>query len=160
MTMRRSEAGFTLVEVMVALMIVATSIAALQSISSASLRAAVETNHLRVAKMLLRAKAEEIAAGAETGAGGDFEEQGFHGYAWAASEQQLQAGEEESVRSVEVTVRYPTRTGGGGYATMGWGDAGGYVGPNDVGISGDAPGTVRLTVYLDPADAKLEPPQP
>ena len=146
--MRRGERGFTLIEVMVALMIVATTCAALQGISSASMRAAFETNHIRVAKMLLRAKAEEIAAGVETGQGGTFEEQGFRGYAWVAQEQQLQAGQEESVRAIQVVLNYPTQSAGSSAAS--------YFADTTIG---DAPGTMTVTIFLDPVDAQLAPPK-
>jgi type II secretion system protein I len=143
----RGEGGFTLVEVMVALMIVATTCAILQSVSSKTMRSAIETNHLRVAKMLLRAKAEEIAAGAEQSAGGTFDEQGFRGYSWSMMQQALQADDDEVVLQVDLIVRYPTRSSD----TL----ADASVDPT----SGDGPGRVHVSLFLDPPDAKLEPPQ-
>jgi prepilin-type N-terminal cleavage/methylation domain-containing protein len=150
---RSGERGFTLVEILVALLIVATTIATLQVVSSATLRGAVETNRIRIAKMLLRQKAEEIAAGVEQGAGGSFE--GFPGYEWEASEQETpvtpesagtQGGQPvmpESVRTVTVLVRYPTAEGGD---------------PADVPENEDGPGQVRVTTLLDPLNAELKPP--
>jgi type II secretion system protein I len=144
---RPGEAGFTLVEVMVALLIVATSIAALQAISNATLRSAVETNSLRIAKMLLRGKAEEVAAGVETGSGGSFDDQGFAGYTWDVAQATLQAGEEETVVQVTVSVHYPTLRGEDA-ATVATAEG-----------TEDGPGVIRVTTFIDPPDAKLEPPQ-
>jgi prepilin-type N-terminal cleavage/methylation domain-containing protein len=135
------ERGFTLLEVLLALLITATAIAMLQAISNGSLKDAAETGKVRVAKMLLRSKLEEILAGIETGTGGEFE--GYPGYSWEAREEELQAGEQESVRAIEVTIRYPTLRGAG----------------NAVEGDLDGPGTIRAAVYVDPPGAKLEPPK-
>jgi hypothetical protein len=132
-----------LLEVLLALLIAAGSIALLQAIGNASLKSAVETGRLRVAKMLLRSKAEEIISGIETGTGGFFEGYG-EGYSWETREDMLQAGEQERVRAIEVTVRYPTVREADSY---------------DVVEGADGPGVIRLTIYVDPPDAKLEPPK-
>lgn len=150
---RAIAAGFTLVEVLVALMIVATTVAALQTVSNATLKSAVETNRIRIAKMLLRYKAEEIVAGVEQGSGGTFD--GFPGYEWSVTEQEVPVtdasasggtgGSQESVRSVEVSVTMPSF----GTTTTDPGDA----------RSADGPGRMSLATLLDPPDAKLQPPK-
>ncbi len=142
MSGRGRSRGFTLLEILLAVLIVASAIVALQAIGNAALRTSVETGKVRIAKTLLRAKAEEIAAGIETGTGGPFE--GFPGYSWEVREQMLQAGEQETVRAIEVTVRYPTLRE----------DAAALE------IEGqDSPGVMRAAIYLDPPDAKLDPPR-
>ncbi|RME76952.1 MAG: type II secretion system protein, partial [Planctomycetota bacterium] len=82
---RGAQAGLTLIELLVTLAIVAGAIAALQYSASQAYRSAVETNHIRIAKMLLRTKAEEVFAGVETGTGGGFE--GYpEAFSWSVSE--------------------------------------------------------------------------
>jgi prepilin-type N-terminal cleavage/methylation domain-containing protein len=149
---RGSASGFTLVEVLVALLIVATTIAALQMVSSGTLKSAVETNRLRVAKMLLRLKAEEVISGVEAGTTGGFD--GFPGYEWEAVQQVTSVtpddgsgAQPESVVTVTITVHMPTMTP----------DADAVVN-QDVASTEDGPGVVRLTVLVDPPDAELKAP--
>lgn len=142
----RRQQGFTLVEVLVALMIVATTIGALQLVAGRALKSAAETNKVRVAKMLLLAKAEEVVAGIEEGTGGEFE--GYPGFSWDVYDQLVPLEDvEEQVRSVTVSVRYPTLVSR----------------PEDDfedldGVQRDAAGQLRVTVLVDPPDAELKPP--
>jgi len=149
---RRGERGFTLVEVLVAVLIVATTISVLQTISGATLKTAVETNRIRIAKMLLRQKAEEIAAGVETSSGGGFD--GFPGYEWESSDVETpvttddgSGNQPEAVRTITVTVRMPSLA----------------ASPDefqpDPNSTEDGPGVMRVTTLLDPVNAQLQPPQ-
>lgn len=140
------EGGFTLIEIMVCVMIVATAITALQLTASDALKSAVETNRIRAAKMLLLKKAEEVVAGVEEGQSGSFE--GYPGYQWEVADQELTLEEvEESVRSVTITVRYPTLARSS----------------QDVELDSafddvlDGPGRTSVTILLDPEDAELKP---
>jgi type II secretory pathway pseudopilin PulG len=145
-----SEAGFTIVEVLVALFIVATTIAALQTIASATLKSSVETNRTRIAKMLLRQKAEEIYFGLETSSGGTFE--GFPGYSWEKVEQEIPLTDNpvDGVIHVGVKVKMPTLA-----VTRDEGE----VAPepaNPYGPQDDPPDEVRIEFYIDPPTAQLQ----
>ncbi len=146
-----AERGLTLIELLVTLVIVATAIAAQQYSASRANRLAVETNHLRVAKMLLRKKAEEVYAGIETGSGGGFE--GYpEAFSWSVTEQlvPLDPGGETpqaEVRLVVVEVRYPSLAAARAQAQ----------GLADEGVAeegGDGPGRIRVTMLLDPPEAQ------
>jgi len=135
-----TEAGFTLVEVLAALLIVATTVAVLQAVSNATARSAVDTNRLRTARMLLRERAEAVALGIETGSGGPIE--GYPGYSFEVSEIEAPVAGEETVRQVTVTVRYPS------FGTPERGPTGPAVAEGE-----DEPGSVRVTTLLDPPEA-------
>lgn len=138
------EGGFTLIEVLVALFIVATALAALQLVTTGTMGAAVDANRLRVAKMLLRQKAEEVALRVEAGTAGSFD--GYPGYRWEVSEVEHSVSDDPpaAVRSVTVAVYLDSPSG----QTM---DA-----PPDEGQ--DGPNVVRVFTLLDPPDAELKPP--
>lgn len=151
----RGESGFTLMEVLVALLIVATTVAVLQDVSSATLKDAIETNRVRVAKMLLKTKLEEIEKGIETATSGDFRAYygtSYPGYEWEMAEASQPVGKEEAVRAIMVTVRYPTLLDPNAYREENF-----YEDPTMADIS-DLPGMMRATLYVDPPEAKLEPP--
>ena len=140
---RPHQRGFTLIEVLVALFIAATAIAALQSVANETVKASVETNRVRIAKMLLRLKAEEFAAGVEQATSGTFE--GFPNYEWEVTNDQVIPVTEvppESVRFVKVIVRHPTFHAG--YDPTGFPD------------SQDPPGIVSVTILMDPPTAELK----
>ena len=143
----KDQAGFTLVEIMMALMIVATSIAALMIVSTRSLNRAGDTNFLRVAKMLLRAKMGEIIAGTETNDSGSFDDQGFVGYRWEKAQVELMAGDAEKVIQITVGVHHPSMASDDEIQQSGLG--------TDATV--DGPNIVRATTYIDPPDAKLVP---
>ncbi len=137
----RREGGFTLLELVVALAIAATTVTMLQVIANSAYRSAGDTSLKRRAKIMLREKAEAIATGAETGTSGEFDGDN-EGFRWESSEQTLEvttrSGAVVSVPKLTVSVRYPSREG----------DSGPHAGG---GSTGDPPGTVRVTVLLDPS---------
>ncbi|MFC1707758.1 prepilin-type N-terminal cleavage/methylation domain-containing protein [Planctomycetota bacterium] len=138
--------GFTLVEVLLAMVIMAFAISALQITANGALKSTVETNRQRVAKMLLLKKAEEVIAGLEEGSGGGFE--GYPGYEWTVAETAVPIGEtEESVLQITVGVTYPTLSSGGG----------GGLDDFESDQPRDGPGQIRITVLIDPPDAELQP---
>jgi prepilin-type N-terminal cleavage/methylation domain-containing protein len=144
-TNRRSgEAGFTLIETMVALFILTIAITSMQLVADSALKLSVDTNLRRIAKILLAKKTEEVAAGIEEGSGGSFE--GYPNMSWSVGEQSLPIGEtEETMRLVTVSVNYPTMK-----------DQRDDIDPFEQ--VEDAPGIMRTTLILDPEDAVLNPP--
>ncbi|GIW71537.1 MAG: hypothetical protein KatS3mg102_1079 [Planctomycetota bacterium] len=152
--MQRSQGGFSLIEVLVALMIVATAIASMQAIASSALQAGVEANQLRIAKRLLRQKAEEVYAGLETGHAGTFEgyPETFH---WSVSEQLVPVtgdpggqGPVESVRLVTVELRYPVLRAADSVDPDLLAARFGDLDPAVL----DRPGQMRVTMLLDPPE--------
>ncbi len=160
----RREGGFSLLEVLLALLIVGTTLAALQYQSTESMDAAIEASKLRVAKMLLRQKAEEVAAGIEPGTVGTFD--GYQGYEWEVTETEVPvtaatdaaaatgtgagtaaaaAAQPESVRSVTVAVKIVDQAARDDMS-------------RDYGEGEDRMGVVRVTILLDPTNAELQPP--
>ncbi|MHC4830424.1 MAG: type IV pilus modification PilV family protein [Planctomycetota bacterium] len=141
---RTGEAGFTLIETMVALFILTLAITSMQLVADAALELSVDTNRRRIAKILLARKTEEVAAGIEEGSGGSFE--GYPNMSWSVGEQTIPIGEtEETMRLVTVSVRYPTMK-----------DRSDDRDPFEE--VEDAPGIMRTTLILDPEDAVLNPP--
>lgn len=106
----RASRGFTLLEVVLAVTIVATALLTLQATVSGSVNTAGASINRRAAREACRAKLEEVLAGI-TGpdGGGDFEE--LPGFKWTASteERQVGAGEQkaEVLRIVKVEVEFP-----------------------------------------------------
>jgi prepilin-type N-terminal cleavage/methylation domain-containing protein len=161
-----AQAGFTLVEVLVALLIVATTIATLQTVSNATLRLAVETNRLRIAKMLLRAKAEEVCSGVEQGTGGTFD--GFPGYEWSVAATEVPIDTSGGTGSSTGSSTGPSTGGGGSGAqpesviavtiSVSMPSFSGSTDPSLTEANGDPPGIVAVRTYPPPPDAKLQPP--
>ncbi len=149
MSARAGERGFTLVEVLMAMMIVATTIAGLMYRVDASLSTAGDTNFLRIAKMLLRAKMGEVIAGVEAGTNGSFEDQGFPAYTWDVVVQPVQVSQDESALQVTVSVHHPTM-GADEQQDANAGASG--------DLMSDGPTVVRATTLIDPPDAQLLPP--
>jgi prepilin-type N-terminal cleavage/methylation domain-containing protein len=146
---RARQQGLTLIELLITLGIVAGAIAGLQYSASRANRMAVETNHVRIAKMLLKKKAEEVFAGVETSSGGSFE--GYpEAFTWSASETTVPldtSGENQTavVRLVTVEVRYPTLAAD---EQRDLSDLPLELDPSAV----DAPGQMRVTMLLDPPE--------
>jgi len=139
---RCGEAGFTLLEVMVAVAILAGTIAILQTVASHATRRADNASTLTIAKMLARERLGAVVSGVETGTGGQFED--YPAFSWeAATAEQTIAGEQTAIL-VTVTVRYPTAQG----------DSSFYI--FDTGGTGaeDSPGIIRITTLIEPPDAR------
>lgn len=149
-TVARAERGFTLMEVLVALLIVAMAVSLMQSMASDGIDLAIETNHKRVAKMLLHQKAEEVIVDYETSTSGSFD--GYPGYEWLVSTTDVPVGEEgeASIRLVTVSVRYPSLYGSDETELE--------LTLDDEGNTtvGDGPGILRVTTYLDPLEEEAQ----
>ncbi len=113
----RRAAGFTLMEVVFAVAIVATALIALQAAVAGSIQAAGSSVNRRAAREECRAKLEEILAGVSSpDGGGDFEDR--PGFRWSARTEELTVGMPEKasevVTVVVLEVQFPTFSGGGG----------------------------------------------
>ncbi len=94
--------GFTLLEVLAALLIAAVAITYLIQSETASLRMANMTRDLRHATLLGNAKLQELAAGLENRTAGEFEER--DGWAWGISREQVPEG--FGTERIVLTVHY------------------------------------------------------
>jgi prepilin-type N-terminal cleavage/methylation domain-containing protein len=99
---RSNAHGFTLLEVLAALLIAAVSVTYLIQSETASLRMANGTRDLRDATLLGQAKLQELAAGLETGAAGDFEER--QDWTWEALRETVPEG--FGTQKIVLTVHY------------------------------------------------------
>jgi type II secretion system protein I len=138
-----SERGFTLLEVLVAVAILAATVAVLQIVSAQTVRAASEVGTKLIAKTLVREKMESVAAGIETGSGGSFE--AYPEFSWERTEEVRTIAGEQTAILVTVSVRYPTRKADGAVSFF---DSGG------AGDGEDPPGIVRLTTLIEPPEVK------
>jgi type II secretory pathway pseudopilin PulG len=145
--------AFTLLEVVLAVTIVATALLTLQATVSGSVNTAGASINRRAAREACRAKLEEILAGITGPDGaGDFEE--LPGFKWSASteEKQVGAGETKSevLRVVKVEVKFPDEQPRGG-------DADTKAGAS---MDGAAEGTVTLSAILEtPPQQQAAPPR-
>jgi len=103
---RRIEAGFTLLEVLAALLIGAVALTYLISSETESIRRSSSTRDLREATTLAKGKLMEIVAGAESADSGDFE--GRPGWSWEIAREP--APDAFGLEKVILTVRYLSRT--------------------------------------------------
>jgi len=101
-----SQAGFTLIEVLAALLISAVALTYLLQSETASVRMASRTQELRQATILGSAKLQELIAGVETADSGDFEAR--EGWSWEAGRESFEGG--FGTERVVLTVYY-TSTG-------------------------------------------------
>lgn len=106
----RTNRGFTLMEVVFAVAIVATALAALQATVAGSIQSAGSTVNRRAAREECRAKLEEILAGSESpDGGGEFEDR--PGFRWSARSEEVTVGmpdkASEVVKIVVVEVTFP-----------------------------------------------------
>ncbi|MCO5166163.1 MAG: type II secretion system GspH family protein [Planctomycetes bacterium] len=111
--------GFTLMEVVFAVAIVATALVALQATVAGSIQSAGTSVNRRAAREVCRAKLEEILAGAESpDGGGELEDR--PGFRWSARSEELAVGMPERatevVTVVVVEVTFPVFSDAGGAA--------------------------------------------
>lgn len=106
---RRTVAGFTMLEVLAALLIAATAVVYVVASETRSIRTAAETKLYRAASMLAEQKMAEISSGVETGVSGAFED--MSGFRWEVSSMPWEGGGD--LRVVVVVVAYPTPDGPG-----------------------------------------------
>ena len=100
------QAGQTLMEVLVTLVIVAVGLGYLQVVASKALDRGLDTASGRVAQMLARMKMEEIILDPESSElSGEFED--YPGYRYQAAMEEEELTEELVVTRLTLTVRYP-----------------------------------------------------
>jgi type II secretory pathway pseudopilin PulG len=108
MALRRG--GFTLLEVVFAVGIIATALLALMAGVSGSISSAGASINRRAAREVCRAKLEEILAGSE-GAEGAGEVEDYPGFRWSSRTDELKIGvadrSTETVKVVTVEVTFP-----------------------------------------------------
>lgn len=118
--------GFTLLEVVFAVAIVATSLLALQAAIAGSVQTATDTVNRRAARGLARSKMEEVLTGLVDAEGsGTFSEEGYDAFSWESRAEEMGVGgaagdaePSEKVRKVTLTVSFPSDEGDGGRATL------------------------------------------
>ncbi len=98
----RTARGFTLLEVLAALLIAAVAITYLLESQIASIRLASATRELREATVLAKAKMQELAAGIESAETGVFEER--ERWAWEARREEVP--EALGMAKIILTVTY------------------------------------------------------
>lgn len=146
-------AGFTLMEVVFAVAIVATALIALQATVAGSIQSAGSSVNRRAAREECRAKLEEILAGvASPDGGGDFEDR--PGFTWSARTEELTVGmpdkATEVVKVVVLEVQFPVASGGGGGGKDGGGSSAAQEGME----------TITMASVLPPDDEQQQPAQP
>lgn len=97
-----SAGGFTLLEVLAALLIAAVALAYLLESQIAGIRLANATRELREATLLAKAKMQELASGIESAEAGAFE--GRERWAWEARREEVP--EALGMEKVVLTVTY------------------------------------------------------
>ncbi len=113
--MRRARSGFTLLEVMCAVVITATALVAMQATVSGAITSAGDSINHRAGRELARAKMEEILVEIipPDGSGG-FDD--YPGFTWSARTVEQTIGTDESsgeiIRVVILQVSYPIEAGG------------------------------------------------
>ena len=136
-----SQRGFTLIEVVAALAICATAIAALMFTINDGVDVATATNEARLMKMVLRYQAERFLAGEETAGSGDASSipglEEVKGVTWEALEREVQLLEEPptTVREVKLVVRLEGAQRGSADTTR----------PENE----DEPGTMSVSFFLE-----------
>jgi len=131
--MRRGERGFTLLEVTLAVLIVATALLTLQGTVADSVMRVDGAIKKRAARTLARLKLEEILANPSSAGGdGTFEE--HPAFTWSSTTSDIEVAENHKIIQVTVTVSYELDDPGGA-------------------STGDAKGKTTLTAFI-PAEKK------
>lgn len=151
--------GFTLMEVVFAVAIVATALAALQATVAGSIQSAGSTVNRRAAREECRAKLEEILAGAESPDGGG-EIEGRPNFKWSARSEDVTIGmpdkATETLKIVVVEVTFPvfeSEGGGGGSATPG-----GVAAPTPEASFDEGTETIKMGSVLPPPEEEQAAP--
>jgi len=97
-----SEGGFTLIEVVAALLISAVALTCILQSETWSVRSASRTADLREASILGGAKLQELATGAETEASGSFSTR--EDWSWEAAREPVEGG--FGAERITITVTY------------------------------------------------------
>ena len=145
--MKRRQAGFTLLEVLVALAIIATVLLVMQGLVGDNIDRADRVKAKRTARLLARAKLEEVILGTEAAQSGSFE--GYEGFRWSVEEGAAPITETQSVRRVTITVTYPAEGQDAAAAAL---PPPPTAGAGEGGASGDAPGSYAITTLLEPPE--------
>ena len=136
---RDRRAAFTLLELLLAIVIVATALVALGASVSSGIGAASESINQRAAREACRAKLEAAAANGDTSGGGQVE--GHEAFQWNLTRDEHTAGAidspDEKYDILTVTVTYPT-------------DNATSTTPGQQAGPGTA--TVKLSTIVDPPD--------
>ena len=104
----RLEAGFTLLEVLAAVVIIGVALTVVMVDRNESVKRVALTENYRTATMLAQQKLSEVLLGLEGGTAGEFEEYG--NFSWKlldGSEDFLQGERAGSLSAVTLTVTYP-----------------------------------------------------
>ncbi|MBI3723110.1 type II secretion system protein [bacterium] len=129
--------GFTLLELLLAVAIVAFALVTIAAAVSNGIAIAGEASNLRVAREACRAKLESVVSGTETSQGGPIE--GHETFQWSLAREEKTVGvgdsPTEKYHVITVTVTYPSDTA-----------------PSSPGQPGQ--GTIKLTTIVDPPDLK------
>jgi len=137
--------GFTLLELMLALVIFSTALLLLGATVSNGIGATGDSINLRAAREICRAQLEAVVAGSETGNGGSVD--GHPGFTWSMTKEEKTVGAQESPTEkyeiITVTVSYPSDTPAPGGAAPGT--------PPPFG-TGPGQASIQLTTFMDPPD--------
>ncbi len=119
--MRRTQDGFALLEVIVAVAIFATAILGLMATVSGARLSVGDTLNRRKARTLTQGKVEEIIAGiTDPDGGGSFEDE--PAFSWTSTSEELTVGmaetQTEKVLLVTVTLNFPLDSGDEGNGTV------------------------------------------
>lgn len=150
----RTSRGFTLMEVVFAVAIVATALAALQATVAGSIQSAGSTVNRRAAREECRAKLEEILAGSESpDGGGELEDR--PGFKWSARSEEVTVGmpdkASEVVKIVVVEVTFPV------FATSGEGGAAGGADAPAAGTAEEGMESITMGSVLAPPEDEAAP---
>lgn len=167
MSRRARRQGFTLLEVVFAVVIIATALLGLQATVAGSIRSAGNSINRRAAREECRQKLEELLAGTvEAGDSGDLPDR--PNFRWSSRIEEVQVGTGETktevVRVVTVEMQFPEDTDAGGddsggapAAAAGASGAGAAAGPTN---NGDGTQTLSLSSLLPDPPAGQGPPPP
>lgn len=146
--------GFTLMEVVFAVAIVATALAALQATVAGSIQSAGSTVNRRAAREECRAKLEEILAGVESPDGGG-EIEGRPGFKWSARSEDVTVGmpdkATETLKIVVIEVTFPVFGDSAG-GSSGPATPGGVAAPTPSASFGEGTETIKMGSILAPPE--------
>ncbi len=100
----RSRRGGFLIEIMIAVAIIATSLLAIYGGVSNEMIRAANTNRRRIAKNLAQSKLSEVLLGEQSGSSGEFED--YNGYSWDLEEQAVEIGVLQAIQ-IRLKVSFP-----------------------------------------------------